>query len=196
MDKSKGVQYKKWDLIPKEPYWNALTNYMQYGEAFRTPETLIDSWLELIAKNTVTLSHMTEIFGHSMSYPTDELIDIFFYEREDEAPQDYEGWCEFLEELGFFEWCMLPDGSDAISDYGIEPIFKILNTLKSDATKGEKTNVRHYTMLIWINEAGAANVEEAGKIFTAGLSFDTGDGSGVTGVIGVSNATTDKVAGQ
>ena len=138
MDKSKGVQHKKWNLIPKEPYWNALTNYMQYGEAFRTPERLIDGWLELIAENTVILSHMTEIFGHSMSYPTDELIDIFFYEREDEAPQDYEGWCEFLEELGFFDWCVLPDGSDAISDYGIEPIFKILNTLKSDATKGEK----------------------------------------------------------
>lgn len=138
MDKSKGVQHKKWNLIPKEPYWNALTNYMQYGEAFRTPERLIDSWLELIAENTVTLSHMTEIFGHSMCYPTDELIDIFFYEREDEAPQDYEGWCEFLEELGFFDWCILPDGSDAISDYGIEPIFKILNNLKSDATKGEK----------------------------------------------------------
>ena len=62
-----------------------------------------------------------------------------------------------------------------------------------DATKGEKTNVRHYTMLIWLNEAGASNVEEAGKIFTAGISFDTGSGSGVTGVIGVSNDTTNKV---
>lgn len=59
--------------------------------------------------------------------------------------------------------------------------------IKSVDDDCEKTNVRHYTMLIWLNEAGAGNVEEAGKVFTAGISFDTGSGSGVTGVIGVSN---------
>ena len=59
-----------------------------------------------------------------------------------------------------------------------------------------KTNVRHYTMLIWLNEAGASNKDEAGKMFTAGISFDTGSGTGVTGVIGVSNGTTNKVVGQ
>lgn len=138
IDKNKGVLHKKWDLIPKEPYWNALDAYMKYGEAFRTPEKYINEWLKIILHNLIILQYMTELFGHETSYPTDDLIDYFFYEKEDEAPDDYEGWCEFLENIGFFEWCMLPDGSDAISDYGREPIFKILSSLKNDSSKGEK----------------------------------------------------------
>jgi len=86
--------------------------------------------------------------------------------------------------------------ADVASNTGYDPKKPSTYKVTGDATKGEKTNVRHYTMLIWLNEAGAANVEEAGKVFTAGISFDTGTGSGVTGVIGVSNDVTNKVAGQ
>lgn len=137
-DKANGIRNKKWNLIPKEPYWNALDGYMRYGEAFRMPEKYIDNWLELISHNLIVLQYMTELFGHERFYPTDELVDYFFDDKRDEAPNDYEGWCEFLEKIGFFEWCMLPDGSDALSDYGRDPIFKILLSLKNDASKGEK----------------------------------------------------------
>ena len=46
-DKNKGITEKQWKVIPKEPYWNALRGYMQYGEAFRTPDYLIDDWLQI-----------------------------------------------------------------------------------------------------------------------------------------------------
>lgn len=50
------------------------------------------------------------------------------------------------------------------------------------------TNVRHYTMLIWLNEEGSLNEEEDGKIFTAGISFSTGgESGGVTGIIAAAN---------
>ena len=53
--------------------------------------------------------------------------------------------------------------------------------------KGKETNVRHYTMIIWINEAGSGNVAEAGKVFAAGITFNTGTNSGVTGVIALAD---------
>ena len=49
------------------------------------------------------------------------------------------------------------------------------------------TNVRHYTMLIWINETESDQTDDdAGKIFAAGVTIKTGGQSGgVTGVIAV-----------
>jgi len=42
-----------------------------------------------------------------------------------------------------------------------------------------------YTMLIWIDEANEKqNTEDAGKALTAGLTVSTGEGEGITGVIG------------
>lgn len=57
------------------------------------------------------------------------------------------------------------------------------------ANAGKETNVRHYKMLIWINETGSNQKEEdAGKMFTAGISFSTGgDSGGVTGMIAVAD---------
>lgn len=70
------------------------------------------------------------------------------------------------------------------------PLVEIGDTTTSADITG-KTNVRHYTMLIWLNEEGEGNVEEDGKIFTAGISFSTGgEGGGVTGVIAAANQAT------
>lgn len=56
-----------------------------------------------------------------------------------------------------------------------------------EANKGKETNVRHYTMLIWIHETESLQ-EEQGKIFTAGISFTTGGATGgVTGIIAVAD---------
>jgi hypothetical protein len=37
------------------------------------------------------------------------------------------GCSVFLDLIGFFEWMQMPDGSDAFSDFGIEPLEKILS---------------------------------------------------------------------
>ena len=140
-DKNKGITEKQWKVIPKEPYWNALRGYMQYGEAFRTPDYLIDDWLQIVYYNTITLTYMTQLAGHSNGgFPYDDLMDFFYYDNEDEAPAmgDYMAWSELLENEGFYDWCKLPDGSDAWSDYGLEPLWKIITSIKDDSTKGEK----------------------------------------------------------
>ena len=56
---------------------------------------------------------------------------------------------------------------------------------KSDPTNADEvTNVRTYKMIIWIEETGENQTDDdSGKVFTAGITFDTGDGSGVTGII-------------
>lgn len=38
-----------------------------------------------------------------------------------------------------------------------------------------------YTVLVWLQEAGEENIAEAGKMFTAEITFDTGTSTGVTG---------------
>jgi hypothetical protein len=38
----------------------------------------------------------------------------------------------FLEYIGLFDWMKMPDGSDAFSDYGIEPLEKVINEYNED----------------------------------------------------------------
>lgn len=40
----------------------------------------------------------------------------------------------FLDEIGLYDWMTFPDGSDAWSDFGIEPILKIINEYNSNST--------------------------------------------------------------
>ena len=47
---------------------------------------------------------------------------------------------EFLSLIGIYEWMRMPDGSDAWSDYGLEPLFKILREYNEELTP-EKTLV-------------------------------------------------------
>jgi len=64
-------------------------------------------------------------------------------------------------------------------------------TYASPESDANGTNVVDYTMLIWINEAGEANIPEAGKMFAATVTFNTGGTTGgVTGII--AGAMTDE----
>lgn len=140
-------------LIKPQQYQNALRNYMQYGDAMRFPERYIDEWLEIIARNLVKLNSCTELAGHSAYWPNEDFDDVYgeeydewYEENKDDLPnsvinldKDDEGVkFEFLETIGFFDYLKLPDGSDAWSDYGIEPIGKILREYRDDMTPGEK----------------------------------------------------------
>lgn len=42
-----------------------------------------------------------------------------------------------LDEIGYFDWAKLPDGSDAVSDYGLQPLFEIINEYDDDMTPEE-----------------------------------------------------------
>ena len=53
---------------------------------------------------------------------------------------------------------------------------------------GSITNFKTYRMVLWIREIGtdqtSGDNDDDAKLFTAGITFTTGNGSGVTGVIG------------
>lgn len=132
-------------LIKPVQYQNALRQYMQYGEAMRFPENILDEWLRIILTNTIRLDSNTELVGHSQWFPVDDFKDVY--------DEEYEQWCqnkgvdvdyeydtvsEFLEEIGFYDWLKLPDGSDAWSDYGIKPIVNILSEYRRNMSAGEK----------------------------------------------------------
>ena len=38
----------------------------------------------------------------------------------------------FLDLIGFYDWMMMPDGCDAFSDFGIEPLERILSEYDED----------------------------------------------------------------
>ena len=39
---------------------------------------------------------------------------------------------DVLDDIGLYEWMVMPDGSDAWSDYGLEPLMEIINEYNSD----------------------------------------------------------------
>lgn len=144
--KNRETKTQDWSpLIKPIQYQNALRQYMQYGEAMRFPESVIDEWLNIIIRNSVKLDSNTRLAGHSTIFPGDAVQDIF--------EEEYTNWCQnngvnpdyqydscssFLDSIGFYDWVQLPDGSDAWSDYGLKPIEKILSEYRNDMSSGEK----------------------------------------------------------
>lgn len=111
-------------LIKPSEYKQALTEFMKYGEIVRYPEDKIKNWLDIIFKNTSILNSFTELAGHSSQFPNEEINEVY---PETKNMKDYSEYSEFLQNIGFYDWAKLPDGSDAISDYGITPIMEIIN---------------------------------------------------------------------
>ena len=126
-DKSKGVPYYQWKLIPKQQYHNALKMYMRDGKDFKFPKRILEDWLNLILYNVTILDIMTELAGHTSYFDYYTLNDIFY--EDNVVIVDYDSAYEVLEKEGFYDWAVLPDGTDAISDYGRKPIYDILSNL-------------------------------------------------------------------
>lgn len=97
--------------------------------------------MKLVIKNSITLEVLTSIAGHTQYLPIDDFENVFGGEFEEKYGNDYSysNFSEFLDEKGFYEWCKLPDGSDAWSDYGLTPIFKIINEYDDVKTTPEET---------------------------------------------------------
>ena len=115
---------------------------MQYGRFMRFPSKYIIEWSELIAKNILDLDAITDLAGHGSSFPYDEFSDAFGIEQDSPKYKkiygDFDACYGKLEKLGFFDWTILPDGSDAYSDYGLKPLFKLLKELEENNAPEEK----------------------------------------------------------
>ena len=128
-----GIGRKHWALIPANQYHNLLKRYMSMGDAARIPESTVRSWFRIIINNTVTLSCLTSLYGHSSYFPIEDVLEVF----EDVDIDDYHTASEFLDEQGFYKWAVLPDGTWACSDYGLEPLFQIFNEYNDNSTPEE-----------------------------------------------------------
>lgn len=133
-------------LINPNMYQKALNEFTKHGKLINFPTKYIYQWMGIIMKNTAILSKCTEICGHSQFFPTDDFVDYYFnydydewenYKKSIDEDDDYYAAWEFLEQKGFDEWNKLPDGSDAISDYGIKPLEKIISEYNNNSTPEE-----------------------------------------------------------
>ena len=133
-DKENGIKQKQWNVIPAEQYHNLLRRYMENPNMARIPN-IVKKWMdEIIIKNTLSINYITELAGHSQGFPYDDCESAFGEEIAEKLGDDFGNWCNYLDSLGFYEWCSLPDGSDGWSDYGLQPIYKILNEYNYDTS--------------------------------------------------------------
>jgi len=142
-DKKHGETKKEWDLIPAQQYTTLLQRFMSAPtpDAARIPENVVDAWFEVVVKNTVILDYMTCLAGHASYFPSDDLEDMFG----DEVDwSDYHEASKYLYDIGFYDWCKLPDNSNAWSDYGLQPIYKLISSYQE--------NMEPYEVLILINK--------------------------------------------
>ena len=124
------------NLINPSMYKQALSEFMKYGEFVKFPTRYIYQWMAIIMANTAKIHSITTIAGHSQWGAEEEFINHYFmgdsdlwdeYKQEhySKTYNDYECMCEYLDNNGFYDWTKLPDGSDAWSDYGLQPLAEI-----------------------------------------------------------------------
>ena len=120
-DKENNVTQKKWNLIPAEQYHTLLKRYMNEPTMARIPYSVVHNWFtNIIIPNALDIYYITNLAGHSTYFPSDVVSEFF----DADNIVDYKTGSEYLESIGFYDWCKLPDGSDAWSDYGLNPLFQ------------------------------------------------------------------------
>lgn len=134
-DKRNGKKKRHWNLIPAHQYHNLLNRYMESPQMARIPDDVVSSWFKsIIIPNAIAVEYITDFAGHSGYFPSDDFEAVFG----EDIPSDYSNACNYLYNLGFFEWCKLPDGSDGWSDYGLSPLFKLIQQYDDNADPGDK----------------------------------------------------------
>ena len=126
-------------LINPNEYAKALDEFVQYGKLVRFPAQRVYQWIGLCMKNIALLNACTSIYGHNVGWPEDEFIDVFF-DGDEETWEEYceengletDDYYEYLDSIGFVDWC--DNGIDApvLSDYALQPLMKLGNSYKED----------------------------------------------------------------
>lgn len=116
-------------LINPDMYAKALRELSRFGELTNStfPSKYVYQWMGIIMKNTAILNVNTELAGHTQNgFPIDEVVDIAENNFGVNLEPTYEACSEWLEEQGLYDWMQMPDGSDAWSDYGLEPLWNVI----------------------------------------------------------------------
>ena len=138
-DKRRGITRRRWQLIPAQQYQNLLTRYMQEPTMARIPENVVEDWFHRVLNSACAIQATTELAGHTQGCPYDEVEDELnsWFGDGTYSFNDWSDACETLDELGYFEWSKLPDGSDGWSDFGLDPIFNELNHYEPGMNPGD-----------------------------------------------------------
>lgn len=152
-DKEHGIGRKQWNVIPAQQYHTLLQRYMENPSMARVPE-IVNTWFEeIIIKNTLTIEYITDFAGHSSYFPEEDAEEVF----DQEGLNGYGDWWKYLDKLGFYDWTVLPDGSDAWSDYGLEPIYKIINEYKYGMDPAETLVLINRVLDVWHHRGDLAS---------------------------------------
>ena len=121
-------------LINPEMYVKALRELSRFGKLTNStfPSKYVYQWMGIIMKNTAILCANTDLAGHSQAFPIDDVVDIAEYRFGIDLEPDYDACSEWLDEQGLYDWMSMPDGSDAWSDFGIDPLMKIIKEYNED----------------------------------------------------------------
>jgi hypothetical protein len=121
--------------IKPSMYQQALNEFVKFGEIVRYPTKYINDWKDIIIRNFAYLDVITMFWGHTQSFDEDTFNDIVL--NSDETGERIGCWSEamdLIEKRGYDEVLddFLPkfsNGHDLISDFGLEPLGKIVNQL-------------------------------------------------------------------
>ena len=113
-------------LINPYMYYKALSEFTKYGKLINFPTEYVYQWMGIIMRNTAILETCTELAGHTQCFPGYEVSE-YAESRGYEICDSFEEGSEWLDEIGFYDWNLMPDGSDAISDFGLDPIEKVIS---------------------------------------------------------------------
>lgn len=116
-------------------YQKALNEFIKYGELMRFPSKYIHQWKNIIIQNFMYLDVITMFFGHKSYFNVDTFNDMVL--NTDETGKSVSDWSEameYMEQMGYDEVLdnILPrfsNGHDLISDYALEPLTKIVESL-------------------------------------------------------------------
>ncbi|MCD8206940.1 MAG: hypothetical protein LUD72_03285 [Bacteroidales bacterium] len=140
-------------LIDPNMYQKALLEFQKYGSLQKFPTKYIYQWMGIIMKNTALLEAGTEILGRGVGItPPEAVADVLFGEGNYEynpqtdilsyinprtGQEEETTYLDFVETSGLHDFMKMPDGSEAASDFGTDPIFEILSSYNSDSTPEE-----------------------------------------------------------
>ena len=133
-------------LIQPDMYKKALSEFVKFGKFIHFPTKYVYQWMGIILNNTAKLRANTEWAGHIDygSFPMSDLEDAIeqypeFFEKYikefGEPNEDYS--YDFMDDIGFYDWMSMPDGSDAWSDYGLPALEEVICKYKEGMTPEE-----------------------------------------------------------
>ena len=149
VDEPKKKMY--WPLIPAAPYIKAVNDYVRsvshgQGDLLSFPHKYVYQWMGICMHNIALLAVMSQLFGHTEYFPSDDLAQAFAHDEEEEGQMtrmDYSEWYDYLESNGFYDWIekSTPSGAYNISDYGIEPLFDIAREYKDGISAAQTLEI-------------------------------------------------------